>query len=463
MNYFTALPLISAILVFFLGIFVVTKDIKSRLNFTFFLHTVAITIWLFGTFMMLLYSNNKEAIIFWDRFVYIGVVFIPAFMYHFCLALIKKKNDILLCLSYALSIMFLIVSRTDYFIKDLFYYQWGVHSRAQIAHHFFLAYFFIYMIFWFISVYACYKEKECGAEKQKIKYFFFAFLLLFTLGPLAYLPAYGIGIYPFSYISGLIFSIILAYAILRYRLFGMKIILNKTLIYITTFILTAIILYAVFLLSHNFFYSYPYLGALLSVLIFSIIFNPLYQLSKKLANQVFYNGYNPYDNAGEIITQLKKSGNVVELLNNISSVLKKIFGVTKMDLIILMDDEGYRFESINKRQYEKSVIVKLISFFKLCRIMLIKDEIARLPSRKKSNLIFKGEQIEIFKTTNSQLIIPFYNRDLLIGILLIGDRDKSHSYNREDIELLEEVAKGVNELVINLKMRYILDCYTNNK
>lgn len=34
----------------------------------------------------------------------------------------------------------------------------------------------------------------------------------------AFLPAYKIGVYPFSYIGPLLFVIILAYAITRYRL-----------------------------------------------------------------------------------------------------------------------------------------------------------------------------------------------------------------------------------------------------
>lgn len=463
MNYFFYPPLISSIFVIFLGIFVFVKNPKEKINFTFFLHTIAIAIWLFGTFMMFFKSYSQEVAIFWDRFVYIGVVFIPAFMYHFSLALTKKKNNFLLYLSYALSFFFLLLSRSDYFIKDLFYYKWGVHSKAQIIHHIFLVYFFVYMLIWFGSVYAYYRKKEQGIEKQKIKYSFIAFLFLFILGPLAYLPAYEISLYPFLYFSGLIFTIILAYAILRYRLFSIRIILNNTLIYIITSISAAIIIYLVFLLSEDFFYNYPYLSALFSIFIFSIIFNPLNKLSKKISTRVFYNGYNPYDNINEIIFKLKKSTDIKDMLDNMSSIFKKTLGITKLDLILLLDDEGYRFESINKKDYEKPIIHKLISFFKLCKIALIKDEISRLPSRKNSNPIFKNEQIEIFKKTNSHLVAPFYSGETLIAILIVGNREKSRTYNREDLEFLEKIIKGISDLIINLKIQHILNSYAKDK
>jgi len=79
----TILPLISAILVFVLGVFIYFKNRKSWVNIVFGLHSLVITIWLFGTFMMFLSKDSREMVIFWDRFIYIGVVFIPIFLYHF--------------------------------------------------------------------------------------------------------------------------------------------------------------------------------------------------------------------------------------------------------------------------------------------------------------------------------------------------------------------------------------------
>ena len=106
MNLSIFYPLISAVFVFFLGLAVFLKNPKNRLNFTFALHALVISLWLFGTFMMFINMDDVHSAIFWDRFIYGAVVFIPAFMYHFCLALVGKKRDVWLILAYTLSLFF---------------------------------------------------------------------------------------------------------------------------------------------------------------------------------------------------------------------------------------------------------------------------------------------------------------------------------------------------------------------
>ena len=220
-------PLISAIFVCVLGLFIFIKNPRNRVNWTFSLHALVIAVWLFGTFEMFLSVGDNQASIFWDRFIYAGVVFIPACMYHFGLAITNKKRNWLLILAYILSVFFLIISRTDYFVSGVFIYQWGVHTRAQLFHHFFLLYFFSYVVIWFVLVYKYFRKTADKLQRQQLGWLFIAFLILFSFGPLGYLPAYGISIYPISYLSGLVFIIVLAYAITRYNLMNLKVIATE--------------------------------------------------------------------------------------------------------------------------------------------------------------------------------------------------------------------------------------------
>jgi len=79
---------------------------------------------------------------------------IPLF-YHFSLEFCKIKErwqEILLFLSYLIAIFLTFLSQTDYFVKDVFNYQWGCHTKAQIGHHF-------YLIFTFFFVFLKYQLK----------------------------------------------------------------------------------------------------------------------------------------------------------------------------------------------------------------------------------------------------------------------------------------------------------------
>jgi signal transduction histidine kinase len=227
-------PLISALFVLSLGLIVFLHGGTIRMNFTFVLFTVVITIWLLGTFMMFLDKDTIDQVIFWDKFVYIGVVFIPAVMYHFGLALINdvsKSRKIVLRVGYVLSFFFLILIPTKFFVDGAFIYSWGAHSQAQPLHAIFLIYFVTYLLLWFKIVYAYYKSCSDPIELDKIRLVFIGFAVLASLGSLGFLPAYGISVYPFSYVSGVVFTAILAYTIFKFQLFSIKIVAAELLVF----------------------------------------------------------------------------------------------------------------------------------------------------------------------------------------------------------------------------------------
>ena len=212
-NLVNIIPLLSALFVLALGLFIFFKKYNFRLRFLFFLLCLTAFVWLFGTFMMLLNRNNEAAAIFWDRFIYLGVVFSPIVFYHFsvvfCRLSGKKK---LVIIGYVLSLIFLILSRTDYFVSGLFKYQWLVHTQAELFHHLFLFFYFIYMILTLLNFYRNYKIFFRTVKYQGL-YMFISFLFFIGISTIAFLPAYGINIYPFPYFSGMIFVVLLAYLI----------------------------------------------------------------------------------------------------------------------------------------------------------------------------------------------------------------------------------------------------------
>jgi len=223
------LPLISGMFVLFLGLFVLGKNRRSKVNQIFFLFTFSVAIWLFASFIMFL-SKTDEQTIFWDRIVYLGVVFIPTTFYHFSLLFTKIKNQKrLLYLGYFLSFLFLILSRTDYFISDLYKYSWGVHTQARIFHHLFLVFFASYIFLSFSNTRRYYQWAK-GVERRQAAYILLV-LLIIVLSSFAFLPAYRIDIPPFfSYFLPVISVSILTFAVIKYHLFEIRVILTELLV-----------------------------------------------------------------------------------------------------------------------------------------------------------------------------------------------------------------------------------------
>ncbi len=225
---------ISGVFITGLGIFVFSKGPKKKLNKIFLLFCISVVTWLFSTSGIYI-SKTDIWRIFWDRMVYVGVVFIPTTLYHFLTVFCEteKENKKKIYLGYFLSFVFLILSRTDYFVAGLYRYEWGWHTRAKIFHH-------IFLLFFLFSIYLYGKEiNNSLKERKKIKNikkirqigYLFTAIIIMLAGTYAFLSAYGIDINPIvAYWLQIIAGVIYVLAILKYHLFGIRVILTELLV-----------------------------------------------------------------------------------------------------------------------------------------------------------------------------------------------------------------------------------------
>ncbi|MEK7122033.1 MAG: ATP-binding protein [Patescibacteria group bacterium] len=231
MDIISFLPLISAIFVFLIGIAILLANYRSSINLTFFLFSLAVFLWFLGTFFLFQNCGDKAAAIFWDKFIYFGVIFIPATLFHFSVIFTKNHKQKYVILNYLISFIFLGFLFTPYFVNDLFIYEYGCHTVANFGHNLFLIYFGIVLLMSHLSIYKSYKKSKDLNLKKEARLIFVAFLAL-TIGSLAFLPAYKITIFPSPYLAGIISVIVLAYGIGKYQLFNVKVIATELLIFI---------------------------------------------------------------------------------------------------------------------------------------------------------------------------------------------------------------------------------------
>ena len=443
MSITTLFPLISAIFVFILGVVIFRKNVKSRINSTFFFFCFFITIWMFGTFMMFLNKEYAEEAIFWDKFIYLGVVFIPAVMYHFSLAITKNNSKLSRFISYVgyfISAMFFIAVFGDSFVKDVFIYQWGIHTQAQFLHHIFLIYFFIYICSFFIIVWRYYNITIMALERAQIRYVFLAFFILATIGPLAYLPAYGIGIYPFAYVSGLIFVIILAYAILRYRLMDIKLVLRKGSIFILSIISITVIATLLQYLFFDIFLLPASPSSIITLLLCLALYKYIEKYFYKIANKYFFTSL--YD-ANEVIKSLTDGlSSTIEsekIYKIISESINESLHPKYLAVLILNSDTkkfevGYA-ENIN---LEKSLIEPCSDFIKIFinnPFPLVTEEL------EQQNIVGYKKLAKRLNICKTAVAIPLKAKNELIGLIILGNKETKDVYGKEDLEMLRIIGR----------------------
>jgi len=229
-----------AVLSVFFGGFTWFQDKRSPINILFALVTVSVSIWLGASVPMLNSCKTAEAAAyFWDKVVYCGVVFIPIFLLHFSLIMSKEKGQrykALLPVGYAAATIFLlsIWFFPQFFIQGLFKYEWGCHSIAQPGHNLFLAYFVGYLLLFFYKMFKLWRSSQDSVLKIQSKYIFYSFMFLFA-SSLAFLPGYGIPVFPIAYIFPLIWVLILTYAITQHSLLNAKVIIVDVLAALVVF------------------------------------------------------------------------------------------------------------------------------------------------------------------------------------------------------------------------------------
>ncbi len=448
------LPLLSAILVLFLGIVNFFAGKKSRINTVFTLITLAVSIWLFGTFMMFSSQGEWEAI-FWDRFIYIGVVFVPALMYHFSVIFCEqKKQDIFVFLGYLLSFFFLWASQTDLFVSGVFRYQWGVHTQARFLHNVFLAEFIFFLILTLNNFYLHYRNPELTAlDRTRAKYVFLAFFILITVGSTGFLPAYNISIWPFSYLSSVAFVLILAYAIMRFRLLDIGFFMTRGLIYIMIsafFYGVTILFYILFhsRVSGNMEITLWWAFAILNIYLFPKVLG----LFERIAAKYFYYGHYSYfkvmDDLGKRMTRILE---VERLSSVLIGTLAESLRIENMS-IILKNRDGlwYCAKNLGLDSLMLNVIIKneSLSYFleQSCDI-LVAEELTQTIEKQRNNGYEKSKLIELRETLSAgkiKVCLPLMIDNRLIGMVLIGEKLTRDSYSTQDFNLLSTVASQMS-------------------
>lgn len=429
------------------------------------------TVWFFSTFMMFISRTDAQAI-FWDRNVYLGVIFIPILMYHFSLIFSKNKSSKILYTGYFLAVIFLILSRTNYFVADLFKYQWGVHTKAEIFHHVFLVYFSVYLFLFYYSIYRYYRKTKIGIERNQAKYIFIAFLIL-LFGALAYLPAYGIGIYPFAYVSGLIFAVILAYAILKYRLMDIRVAVKRSTVFSgLVVVITAAYALAAFLLSWVFFggiYTFrtQVIVGLIVAFLVAVGFRPLYDWLRKTTDAFLFKGeYRPQELVADVSDFLSQTLDLNRVIDFLKKRIAQSLRVNKVEVIVL-DEPLRQVKTLQKAQSvmkgvslnkgdlkikaEKKPLAKLIGYFRTQKELLVLEELKRRKAEE-SGTVQGVSLIREMEKLEASLAIPLLLKERLVGLFLLQSKKSGDMFTNEDIKILETIAAQAAIAVENARL-----------
>jgi PAS domain S-box-containing protein len=198
---------ITALAVFTLGVFAVSRERGSSVSVAFFFVTATISVWLFA-YSGMYCATSEQIALWWAKFAYIGVTLIPAAAYQYSVLVLQEDRKYEKGALYVWIIGFFFLTlnlTTNLLFSTLYRYWWGWFPEYRITGIPFLLYYFGVMMdagrrFWAAS--------RTPAKGRALQMRAKSALVTLTIGFLAsidYLADWGVPIYPVGYIFILFF------------------------------------------------------------------------------------------------------------------------------------------------------------------------------------------------------------------------------------------------------------------
>jgi diguanylate cyclase (GGDEF)-like protein len=429
---------------FFLGAFVLLKNIRARVNLLLGLACLASTLWLLCSGLAN-YFAGKELVMFLLRLGYVGFIFIPILLYHFTVVFlnIRSKNQALI-FPYIGGLIFAVAAMlSPLFISGYRPYFWGDTPTVGSLHWIFVVFYFILYARINYILAAHYREakRTSSLKYSQIRYLFCTVGIL-PLSAIDFFSMKGIDFYPSGYLFTVLGIVLVVITVLRYRLVEIDIIVNKLIFLFITSVMVALCYLALTGVLTSIFT--PTMSGLFAVAIIIVVmfFTSLKDKLQYVIDMIVYRNKYEYQKALKETTQLLITKlDLNELCYFLIQMLAKNIGMLKASLL-LEDEEsnyriraGYALEKGLMSQYCIRQDAPIITWLKENRSILIREEADQILSRQKLKEIF-GD----LRRISAEVVIPLFYRGNLTGLICLDSKQSGAIYNQADIDILETLA-----------------------
>lgn len=444
-------PLLAGTLIFSCGLWVVLNNYKKIVNITFGLVCLGACIWLFSFFMI--YSTpHAGAARFWGKFIYIGMVYIPAFFYHFCTSFLGLQTHTKrIVANYLISTLFLLLIPTPHLINGQYSYFWGYYPKAGDLHPLFLVYFFSVSAASLLKLYRGgyqAKEESIPLEATRSKYAFWAFVIGY-LASVDFAQSYGYEFYPTGYLFVSLWIMIITYAILKYQLMDIATIRTKAQILPYGHALVLIPSYVVVLVLIRLFtgsMQYILAGTLVAtfLILSGILVNLQKMTEKAVGKALFRKTHDAYETLSTFSKALVRILDLKTLTEEIVLTLVKVMGIKTVTLYLLDKEKniyapassyGLLGEDMTERHFAASNPLPLQ--LEKMQAILVREELEHAPPRSRAHSL-----IATLHAMRADVCVPFINKNVLVGFCILGPRTMHQMYSDQDLSLLTTLAQA---------------------
>lgn len=444
------------------------------------LFNLTIALWGIGMLLVGVFKTNPATKIGWIIGVF-GGTFIPVTFFHVVYLLCELKSKKILVFAYLQGAVFAILSYLDlsyplnlYFCKlrpafNQFYF---IRSTG-ISFWIFSILWIFFVIYGFYHLVKCY-NRSFGNKKNQIFYITIATFIGFLGGTSTFLPYYGIFVFPYGNFTIWIYTGIATYAILRYNLLDINVIVTRSSILLGIYIFIFMVPLLVVSLWQDI--TYRYLGAFwwglpLGLFIFLATLGPflyLFFLEKTELKQK-----EEWQKNAAILEETAQGLIEVENINTVARLIPQYFDKfyggktgTKIEFVLfyIYDANSNTYKSATERDNCPHSFTAE-NFFKQWFLGIMPQLLGlKLPAGEKINIL-RFEDIErlandsrldkkdAIKNTilefknflaeiKAAVCIPSLYKNQLLGFIILGEK-KSGTYSEKEFDLFSRLSMDI--------------------
>ncbi|MFC1599174.1 ATP-binding protein [Candidatus Omnitrophota bacterium] len=430
------------------------------MNLTFAFYSLSISWWSL-TQIGNIHGPSLQTSLLWARIEQMGVVFIPTFFLHFITVFLGLRRPHLLRFCYSFSTLIAVLSPTTTLVSPSAERKFGVINFGEpgLLYPFIILFFVTCTIYVIYALFSAYRHST-GARRNQLRYLIWPSLLGYLGGSANFLLVYDVNVYPLNpfgtYFVGL-YTLAIAYAIIKYRLMEINIALTRAGIFAVVYTLVLGIPFWVGFKTGLWVWAMLLMGALASTGPF--IYNYLRQQAERRLRADDLKKHQALTKFAATMWKVRELDRLVRL---IVYRLVKTLRVSYAGIYIF-DDEDNCYILRSHHAFQKSVYppperisqdTDFINFLHNWRKELLYDDIPRLTQEHSqmhngSNTINFEKVDFLLHAIKASLVIPHFLEDHLIGFLVLGEKEKAKAYSQEDVTALTVLSRSASLAIMN--------------
>ncbi|MCF6148583.1 MAG: hypothetical protein E3K37_07985 [Candidatus Kuenenia sp.] len=424
-----------------IGIFVLLKNPSNVVNRRFCIFAQTFAVWNFFIFFTL-QTNNPVLATYRLRMVFCAAAFIPFSFFFFSTVfpdrLESRLNKILSCLFLIVSII--IASLCPFVVKSIFFENQSHHPNYGPVFPVFCAYFVMCMAY---SLYILYRKSKdyYGIKRLQIRYLYMGVAISLFLGSVTnfLLPLAGIWqVEKFVSFASIPIPVAVAYAIVKYHLLDITLIIKRSTVYAIISVFLGIIYFTVSLVIGKMMPVSEYKEAVKNIVSTAVIILTFIYTRESIQyfveRTLFRIKYSHPKILKDSTVLFSSIHDLKGLFMNAAQYLYDAVGIENICILTKDNNKTYSLKASINFPFGNDVVINeednVIAWLRENETVLSQEQLNRFSRNK---IEYNLEQVLASLRVN--ICIPIFQKEDLFGIILLGRKINKKIFTLEDIQM----------------------------